>query len=571
MTHEQLPDMMNLHSFWQKVKDWGGYLDRYFSTPGQLIGILFFAFSLTPSLLPRTSFVQGVTSGVAFTAGYGLGVTAEFLWLYLGLPVWRRWVRRIALIGTTFFSAVLAILFLWWANDWQNSVRQAVGMEKATEGSQLVTGIVALLVFLILLGMARLFRRTFQLFSNQLEHYVSRRLSIVTGFAISILLFWGIINGVILSFLLRSVDRSYRKLDRLMEPEVQRPAASLKAGSPASHLSWEGMGRQGRRFVSGAPAEADLREYVNRPVKTPIRVYAGLNNAKTPEQRAKRVLLELQRVDAFDRSVMVLVTPTGTGWVNESGIRPLEYLYRGDVATVAAQYSYLPSPVALMYEGEYGVETSRALFRTVYGYWQTLPEESRPKLYLYGLSLGALNSDRSFDFYDIIDDPFQGVLWSGPPFRSETWQTITRQRQPDSPVWKPRFRDDSVVRFGNQHGGFSDGKAPWGSFRIAFLQYASDPVTFFHPSYFYREPEWLSGKRGPDVSDELRWFPVVTMLQLAVDLSLGHSPPGYGHHYSAEDYLNAWYHLTEPPGWRKEQLQDLEQKFEQFREVRQRH
>lgn len=103
-----------------------------------------------------------------------------------------------------------------------------------------------------------------------------------------------------------------------------------------------------------------------------------------------------------------------------------------------------------MAKGAYGVETTRALFQAVYGHWTQLPRESRPALYIFGLSLGALHSDRSFDFYDIINDPFNGALWSGPPFRTGTWRTATDRRHPESPEWLPRFRDGSVIRFANQ-------------------------------------------------------------------------------------------------------------------------
>ena len=68
---------------------------------------------------------------------------------------------------------------------------------------------------------------------------------------------------------------------------------------------------------------------------------------------------------------------------------------------------------------------------------------------MHGLSLGALHSDRSFEIYDVIGDVFQGALWSGPPYRSETWRDATQRRTPDSPAWLPRFRDGSIIRFDN--------------------------------------------------------------------------------------------------------------------------
>ena len=56
------------------------------STIGLLLGALFFAASLTPSLVPRTYLTQGVLSGVCFASGYGLGVLLWQIWSYLELP-----------------------------------------------------------------------------------------------------------------------------------------------------------------------------------------------------------------------------------------------------------------------------------------------------------------------------------------------------------------------------------------------------------------------------------------------------------------------------------------------------
>jgi len=296
---------------------------------------------------------------------------------------------------------------------------------------------------------------------------------------------------------------------------------------------------------------------VTGSAKQPIRVYVGLNAAETPAQRAKLALDELKRVGGFERKVLVLITPTGTGWVDPGGINSVEYLHRGDIASVAAQYSYLPSPIALMTENAYGLETAQAMFQAIYGYWRGLPRATRPKLYLFGLSLGALNSDRSFDFYDIINDPFDGALWTGPPFRSDTWRYVTAHRDAGSPAWLPRFRGGSIVRFGNQFGGYDKGTVPWSNFRIAYLQHASDPIVFFEPQAAYRKPAWMNPPRGPDVSNELQWYPIVTMLQLAADMHAGIAPPGYGHTYAPRDYVEAWKALTEPAGWSEAEIKRL--------------
>jgi len=536
-------------------------LFRQFSTVGLLLGTLFFAFSLTPSLLPRDFLVQGVISGLSFTAGYALGVVGHALWAYLELPHPRDRVELGIKAFATVVCTVIAGTFLWQASEWQSTVRGLMNMPPAEGVQPIKVAAIALMLFLVLIVLAWLFRRTFQFLSRRLQRFVPPRVSHVIGVAAALVLFWSVINGVIFSATLRALDNSYQQLDVLIQDDLAPPEDDFKAGSARSLISWEDLGSRGRRFVTAGPNAAELEAYHGEPVLEPIRVYVGLNAAETPQERAELALEELKRVNAFDRSVLLLATPTGRGWVDHAAQNPVEYIHRGDIATVTAQYSYLPSPLSLMFEGEYGVETARALFEKVYGYWKDLPADARPRMYLHGLSLGALNSDRSFDFYDIIDDPFHGALWSGPPFRSDVWRSVTNMREQGSPEWLPRFREGSVVRFMNQHERPNDLEGDWGSFRILYLQYASDPVTFFDPQIAYHEPAWMREPRGPDVSPDLQWFPVVTMLQLGADMATGSSPRGYGHDYAAEDYIDAWVALTEPSDWTEADTERLKQLF----------
>ena len=218
------------------------------------------------------------------------------------------------------------------------------------------------------------------------------------------------------------------------------------------------------------------------------------------EERAKLALEELKRTGAFDRSILIVAVPTGSGMIDPAALDTVEYLHRGDIATVAMQYSYLASWLSLLVEPDYGAEAGKALFREVYAYWSSLPREGRPKLYLHGLSLGAMNSELAADLYDVVADPFQGALWSGPPFPSRTWRSVTDGRNPGSPEWLPRFRDSSIFRFTNQNDALDIPDARWGPMRIVYLQYASDPITFFDVATLYREPDWMKEPRGPDVS-----------------------------------------------------------------------
>ncbi|MGP9806807.1 alpha/beta hydrolase [Halomonas sp. AOP12-C2-37] len=534
---------------------------------GLVLGTLLFAFSLTPSLLPRPLMPQGIVSGLSFTAGYALGVASHWAWAYLHIPEPNlRIERKIKWVAAAICTLVAGV-FLWQASEWQNSIRTLMGMAPASGTRPFSIALIALAVFVFMLLIAYLFKRTFRLLSRKMAHIVPRRVSYVLGTIAAVALFWSVLEGVIYSLALQIADRSYQQVDELIQDDLSPPDNPMRPGSAESLISWEALGSRGRRFVTQGPSGEQIGRYLDEETPDPIRVYVGLNAAETAQERAELALAELIRVDGFERSVLVIATPTGRGWVDPAAQDTVEYLHRGDIATVAAQYSYLPSHLSLIAEGEYGVESARALFTTVYDYWTTLPRDERPRLYLFGLSLGALNSDLSFDLYDIIEDPFHGALWSGPPFRSETWRTVTSDRDTGTPAWLPTFRGGSVVRFMNQHQGLQSSDTQWGDFRIAYLQYASDPITFFEPAAFWREPDWMREPRGPDVSPDLRWYPVVTMLQLLADLATGSSPPSFGHEIAAEDYISAWAALSEPPGWNESQLTQLREYFIQAREM----
>jgi uncharacterized membrane protein len=200
------------------------------------------------------------------------------------------------------------------------------------------------------------------------------------------------------------------------------------------------------------------------------------------------------------------------------------------------------------------------LFAAVYDHWIALPRDARPKLYLHGLSLGALNSARSTDLFELLGDPIQGALWSGPPFASAIWRRVTDRRNAGTPEWLPQFRDGSFIRFMNQDGFTVPADAHWGPMRIVYLQYASDPITFFDYRDAFRQPDWMNEPRGRDVSPELRWYPIVTMLQLALDMAVaGGTPMGYGHVFAPEHYVDGWVAVTDPPGWSADRIAQLKE------------
>jgi uncharacterized membrane protein len=537
-------------------------LQRFYGTfcgGGLIIGTLFFAASLTPSLLPRSEALQGVLSGASFAAGYGIGVGLRALWYFLGFRnVLSPYASRIASLIAIAACSVIALAFLWQASHWQNSIRVLMGLDTVETIRPFFVGAISVAVAIALLLIGRLFKLTFGYLARMIDRIAPRRVSNLLALVFSALLFWSLGSGVFLEAGLRLLDGSYKKYDALVSDEEDKPTDPLKSGSAESVLRWEDLGRAGREAISSSPTRSEISNFTGQDAKEPIRVYVGLNSADDIETRVRLALEEMIRVGAFERSVVVIATPTGTGWLDPASHMPLEYLHRGDTATVSVQYSYLASWLALMVEPDYGAETSKAVFRVVYDHWLQLPETDRPKLYLHGLSLGAMNSDLSYDLFDIVGQPFDGALWAGPPFTSRTWKQATAGRNEGSPAWMPRFRDGTVIRFTGQDNYLDQAEAPWGPLRVVFLQYASDPITFFEPNSMFRAPAWMRNPRGPDVSPSLQWFPVVTFLQLALDMAIATSTPmGHGHVYAPEHYVDAWVAVTQPQGWSPQDLQRL--------------
>lgn len=537
--------------------------------PALILGTLFFIASLTPSLVPRDTIVQAVLSGVSLAAGYAIGLMLASIWHRLEFPPMHVLAQRRLRLSVGAVCLLAAAVALWQASEWQNGLRALMEMPPVETVRPFTIALGAALVFLLLVWGARLSWYLVQKFSGVLARILPGPQAFILAVTLTALLFWNIGNGVLVRSAFNVADRIYAGLDGAFEETSPRPEDPLKTGAPGSLLNWEELGRTGRAMIAAGPDREEIEAATGGPALEPLRVYVGLNSAPDPESRAQLALLELKRINAFDRGTLVIATPTGTGTVNRFGQQALEYVLKGDVATVSVQYSYVASWLSLLTDPEYGVETARTVFSAVYEHWRSLPADARPALYLNGLSLGALNSELSHDLYQVVGDPFDGALWVGPPFNSPTWSEVTASRNPGTPAWRPSYRDGRAVRFMNQSGQTSDARAPWGNFRILYLQYPSDAVTFFDPRSVWRPPSWMEEPRAPDVSPDFRWLPVVTSLQLAVDMMTAVKPTrGYGHRYSFDSYVRAWAMLLDDPHWSPEAIESLVARLEALEEQR---
>lgn len=529
-----------------------GFDGRWLLSPLQLwplwLGVVFCAASLTPSLVPRPLLLQGILGGLSLISGYGLAAWTVSFWRAFHLPVLRGAAAKVAHILLA--APALAILVYCCAHfvRWQNSIRLRVGMEEVTQGNLAISLLVAAAVFGAILLLARLIRAITHLIVRGMGAFLSPRAANLAGIVVAAILLFVATDRGIVRGLFGLADEAYAASAAFFAPDLPPPAEAFRAGSAGSLLDWGAMGSAGRMFITSGPDAADIAAFTGRSAVQPLRIYVGREEADTPEGRTKAALAEMDRVGAFNRAVLVLATPTGTGWLDPGSHDVVEFLHDGDVATVAVQYSYLTSAVTLLFETNTGLDQAVSLFNGIYDRWATLPENDRPRLYLHGISLGSWASMYSLDPFRMLGDPVDGAFWVGPPFPSDLWRRATAARTEGSSFVLPEVDDGRMVRF-------TDGRAPvspegWGRFRVLYLQHGSDAIVFYDPASAWRRPAWLGEPLAADVSPIMRWIPVVTMVQLALDMALSKlPPPGYGHNYTADEYVRGWIAISDPPGW----------------------
>jgi uncharacterized membrane protein len=527
---------------------WRRWLPRY-TWSGTLGAVLFGCASLTPSLLPRGWVLQGLIAGITAAIGYGVGVTVAWFVAELTESRMSSGFRHRAWQVLAVASVLLVAVMLWLGAGWQRDIHELMGLDAPSSYGWIGMVVLAVLVFALFVAIGRgvrwLARRLVRLFGRFLPRRLARPLGVVVVTALVIFL----LNGVLFRGLVDAMNSAFSVKDDGTEQGAVEPTASERSGSPASLVPWEDLGLQGRNFVGKGPTPGELEAFSGEPAQEPVRAYVGLASAADVGERAALAALELERAGGFDRSVLVVVTTTGTGWVDPAASDSLEYEFNGDSAMVAMQYSYLPSWMSFLVDQVKARDAGRALFDAVYGIWADLPPDARPALYVFGESLGTFGGEAAFSGLADIENRTDGVLWAGPPNFNALWRDIVSDREEDSPEWLPVVDGGRTVRFADEAPDLARPPGPWGEPRVVYLQNASDPIVWWSPQLIFNHPDWLRGERGPDVSPGMVWLPLVTFWQVTADMAFSTGvPDGHGHSYRA-DYVNGWADVAQPPGW----------------------
>lgn len=525
---------------------------------GLIGGLIFFCFALTPSLLPMPPIYEGLATGISFAVGYFFGVTLCWFWRRILRRELPGWFKDIAWTTLLIGLPIILVTYIVWASNWQNDVRELVGIEPL-EGYHFFTILsVALVAALLLLLIGRSIAWMSHKLGKLASRWVPSGLGTALGIVATVVVLIFLYDGLITRTFVTVTNNIYRETNGKTKDDAMQPTSPTRSGSEESLVPWDTLGRQGRSFVSGGPGARQLTEFSEESANEPIRVYVGVESADSSEKRAELALDELKRTKAFEREVLVVTTPTGTGWIEPQSADSLEYIWNGDTAMVATQYSYLPSWISFLVDRERAVDAGRTLFNTIYDHWSQLAEDERPKLFAYGLSLGAYGSQSAFSGVEDLQNRTDGALFLGGPSFSQPWDYFVEDRQRGSPEWQPIYQNGQAVRFAAKAADLSKPQGNWQPPRIIYMQHASDPVVWWNVDLILSQPDWLKEPRGPDVTPLMKWYPFVTFAQVTINQFFAvDMPPGHGHNYT-DSIVSAWAKLDAPEGWSNQKTTQLQ-------------
>ena len=530
----------------------------YATLPGCWGALIAGCLSFTPSLLPRGGIVQGLIWGITAAIGYGLGVLGAWIWRAFPdrgprQPRHRSWL--------VFFisAAILTTVFFGLGQYWQYQIRQLMGVTDYSVPLVIASPFVAALTFGLLLLIGRGLRGAYRWVANLLSRWIGRGAARAVGWILVAGVAYLVVTGLLLQGFVSLMNSAFSVRDTTTAEGVHQPTTSLRSGGPGSLIPWDTLGYQGRNFIGKGPTVSEIGKFTGQPVMEPIRAYAGLASAPSAESRAALAVRDLERAGGFARKNLLVVTTTGSGWVDPALVDSFEYLSGGNCATVAIQYSYLPSWISYLVDQSKALEAGRALFDAVYGALAQLPQDRRPRLFVAGESLGAFGGEAAFSGEYSMHNLTAGALFAGPPNFSTLFREFSDNRDPGSPEIQPVYQDGRIVRFANDPGkDIPPPGQPWADTgRILYMMHPSDPIVWWSPHLIFSPPDWISETPGSDVLKGMFWMPIVTFWQVTADLPFSTGvPAGHGHLYTSE-YVDGWYAVMRPTGITAGDLADL--------------
>lgn len=518
---------------------------------GVVGALVMYGVSVSPSLLARSWQWHAVASGVLSAVGYIVGLTIQ---RFYALVVPRLGVEITApqSVSIAFRAVLLLGFFLWFLRWLLQSYRERkranylVGMRGETLGEYLLGTFCAFILMLALLGIAwglQWIGRAIVIVLSQWMHMV---FALALSLLILVVIVYALTSQVLLKLGINFFTRHARKMNNRTAKGIVQPQVPERSGSPQSRSSWRAVGGQGRVFLGRGPSCADIEAVTGCAAMEPIRVYAGMpEEGQSLQSTADLVVEELHRTGAFDRAVILIATSTGSGWVDEWQVQPLEYLTRGNCATASMQYSFVPSSINFLTDLDVSEEAAVILFETIRRAVDEIPEDRRPALFVCGESLGAYASQHVFSGIVDVLSRTDGALWVGTPAFTPMHEELTAIRHRGSPEVAPVVANGRHVRFVNVPENlwadvYGRELGDWNYPRVVYAQHPSDPVVWWNSELVWHKPDWISEKVDGDVSPHMQYTRGATYIQVLVDMPVaGTAPGGHGHTYH-EELIPLW-------------------------------
>ena len=518
---------------------------------GVVGALVMYGVSVSPSLLARSWQWHAVASGVLSAVGYIVGLTIQ---RFYALVVPRLGVEITAPQSVSIaFRAVLLLGFFLWFLRWllqsyreRKRANHLVGMRGETLGEYLLGTFCAFILMLALLGIAwglQWIGRAIVIVLSQWMHMV---FALALSLLILVVIVYALTSQVLLKLGINFFTRHARKMNNRTAKGIVQPQVPERSGSPQSRSSWRAVGGQGRVFLGRGPSRSDIEAVTGCSAMEPIRVYAGMpEEGQSLQSAADLVVEELHRTGAFDRAVILIATSTGSGWVDEWQVQPLEYLTRGNCATASMQYSFVPSSINFLTDLDVSEEAAVILFETIRRAVDEIPEDRRPALFVCGESLGAYASQHVFSGIVDVLSRTDGALWVGTPAFTPMHAELTAIRHRGSPEVAPVVANGRHVRFVNVPENlwadvYGRELGDWNYPRVVYAQHPSDPVVWWNSELVWHKPDWISEKVDGDVSPHMQYTRGATYIQVLVDMPVaGTAPGGHGHTYH-EELIPLW-------------------------------
>lgn len=518
---------------------------------GVVGALVMYGVSVSPSLLARSWQWHAVASGVLSAVGYIVGLTIQ---RFYALVVPRLGVEITAPKAVSIaFRAVLLLGFFLWFLRWllqsyreRKRANRLVGMRGETLGEYLLGTVCAFILMMALLGVAWGLQWIGRAIVSVLSQWMYMVFALALSLLILVVIVYALTSQVLLKLGINFFTRHAQKMNNRTAKGIVQPQVPERSGSPQSRSSWRAVGGQGRVFLGRGPSRANIEAVTGCSAMEPIRVYAGMpEEGQSLQSTADLVVEELHRTGAFDRAVILIASSTGSGWVDEWQIQPLEYLTRGNCATASMQYSFVPSSINFLTDLDVSEEAAVILFETIRRAVDEIPEDRRPALFVCGESLGAYASQHVFSGIVDVLSRTDGALWVGTPAFTPMHAELTAIRHRGSPEVAPVVANGRHVRFVNVPENlwadvYGRELGDWNYPRVVYAQHPSDPVVWWNSELVWHKPDWISEKVDGDVSPHMQYTRGATYIQVLVDMPVaGTAPGGHGHTYH-EELIPLW-------------------------------